>query len=158
MYALAWGRRDILKAVGAMFGLPQDDAEALIDLYRGGRASPAVLKKIEAAISQELAILFKGIEAHRPEQEIKRIFISSQFRLPAALLGGRYLRKLDVHFAPTLLNKDWISEKFGYTLKLSESAKVGEISESVFAVLSAHHIQHQDTPLSKIAKRRARWL
>lgn len=158
---LAWGSQDILKAVGAMFGLAQDDAQenvmALIDLYRAGRASPAVLKKMEAAISQELAILFKGIEAHRPEQEIKRIFISSQFRLPEELLGARYLRKLDIHFAPTLLNQGWISEKFGYTLKLNES-EPADATDLAFAVLSAHHSQHKDAPLSKIAKRRARWL
>lgn len=155
---LAWGSQDILKNVASNFGVAESEAEPLIDLYRSRAASPAVLKKLEAAITQELAILFQGIEAHRPAGKFRPVFISSQWRLPLDLLTERYLRRLDLHFLPTLLSNDWISEKFGYTLKLSEGDQEAVLPDSLFAALISYQTQNHEAPLAKLAKRRVRWL
>ena len=152
----AWGSSDITKAVAGFFGTDTEEAEAVIGLYTKGNASLSVLKKVEAVLSQELSILFKGIEAHRLKREAKQVFIASEFRIPEILLGSRYIRKLGVDFTPTLLGVSWISEKLGYTLKLMEDDV--QSADSVCAALAVYHSQQKDTLLSKIAKQRARWL
>lgn len=157
--SFSWGGRDIARGIGAFFGVGDEEARKIIDFYIKGNVSVSVSRKVEDALSQELSILFKGIESHRTEGDRGNIYIASQLKIPEALFNSKHLRRLHVNFTPILLNSDWISEKLGYGLKLAESVDFSCASaDSVCAALAVYQAQRADTQLSKIAKRRARWL
>lgn len=144
----AWGIRDIHKAVSGFFGADISDAEILLEAYRNKKIGNGILMGLEGAIAQELSILFKGIESHKLDGEAGNIFINSEFNLPKIMLKKQH----------TLLDESWISEKFGYALKLKDSVHREQAVLSAFTIISAYRAQQKDTQFNKIAKRRARWL
>lgn len=144
----SWGIRDIHKAVSGFFGADISDAEILLEAYRNKKIGKGILKGLEGALAQEFSILLKGIESHKLDSEGGNIFINSEFNLSKIMLKKQH----------TLLDESWISEKFGYALKLKDSAHKNPASILAFVTLCGYIARSKDAELNKIAKQRARWL
>ena len=154
---LTWGGRDILKSVAGVFAVAPEEAGAFIDRYMTGRASRAVLKRVEEALKNELAILRNVIQTHRLKSGLEKIYVQPLSEIPKAVFEPHFLKRA-IGSSVVAVTEELISQKTGFTLTLSTPELAQADWTSVLSSVALAYGARDYEAESKIAKRRARWL
>jgi hypothetical protein len=150
----AWGTRSIIASLEDAFAVDESVAVALLDIFLAGRASPPVLKALQAAITgecEQLAALLKPFFVRYGAEEI---CLNSPFSSPELIFGSRF-RSAFGNRRPeiTSLLDECMPERFGFSL-------AGRPHALVRPLISFFHFFFlpRDDRMNQVARRHARWL
>lgn len=166
---LAWGYENYLNFFMTVFEVGRDEAGRIIEACDSRRASPAFLKKYDSLIAEAFLPLVSGISTFLAKRQEGRalsakinssqpiIYLDAPRSFSRAIFSTGLWRRLNSHAAFLPADEEFIRKNFGFTVEYRKAG--APVSFSLLATLLDFYLADSvETDVSKIAKRRARWL
>lgn len=151
-----WGENNLISHLKTHLLLKPEAAKAVVDLYNKNKASPLFLRRLENILIKELQVFLNGLESTL-DKEQTRVYLNPYFNLPLITFSQRCQARLGKSLKISPLSTDLISEKFGFEVKFNKSAQIKNLL-TILAVLSEVNSLPKDDKLSRLARKRVRWL
>lgn len=153
-----WGTDQLFNAISRSLGLAKNEAIEIFKIYQNKSASSAVLKKLETIISEEVAVLLKGIEQYQRKVDLNLIYASSFLSIGDMLNDHSLKRRLGIALQIQPVDKKFIGEKFDFELKLNMQTNLLQNNAVLVGAVKNLEIKKTSPALEKITQQRARLL
>lgn len=152
---LAWGSDQLGRVLERELAVSAPMARAIMAAAGRGQVSSAVAKKIENILLDELQELVRGLSSAM-KKEHRLVYLNAFFDLPPVAFSNSLKRKFDGVVRLGKAGLECISENYQFGLECKES--VGQYNLFSIAALLVEHTMLPNDGLSKIARKRVRWL
>jgi len=153
-----WGTDKIFDSLCRLLGLAKEQAQEVFNLYQTKAASPAVIKKLNDLISEEVAIPLKGIEQYQKKSNFNKVYLYSALSVPELFNNQQLKKRIDIQIKFQLVNKRLIGQNFDFDLKLNKTVKKND--NCALLIGAVKHLESKKTSsvLEKITQQRCRLL
>lgn len=154
---IQWGADSLSGALAELLQISGPGATEIIRRSREQLVSAHVERRVAALLAEELAILLKGIGAHVEGGRYATVYVAAPFTVPQDLLSPHLAQAAGLASRVVLVDEEQRGKKNDFGLPLE---KIGA-DISLFSLVSGAKLAEQlggASELTKIARRRARWL
>ncbi|PIR87773.1 MAG: hypothetical protein COU10_02785 [Candidatus Harrisonbacteria bacterium CG10_big_fil_rev_8_21_14_0_10_45_28] len=155
---ITWGTDKLFNAISRSLGVAKSEAIEVFKIYQNKSASIPVLKKLETIISEEAAVLLRGIEQYQRKADLSRIYTHSFLFIGDMLNDPSLKRRLGISLQIRPVDKKFIGEKFNFELKLNVQISALQNNTVLVGAVKNLEIKKTSPALEKITQQRARLL
>lgn len=152
-----WGEKNLHLALARHLAVSSETSGAIFKIYFENKGSPAFIKKIEKVLVEELRVLAKHLEAATNKADAKFVYLNSFYDLPPVVFSPGFRGVFDKPIRMNLASSDFFGEKLGIKVKFKKGLKMNN-RFATLAILLESHLSPQNDKISRMARRRVRWL
>lgn len=152
-----WGEKNLVACVGDRLQIKPEVSRAIIAKYNQGDASPAVIKKIENFLLEELESLAAGLNPVISDLGARDVYLNFFFDAPPAVFSGSFKNKFGRSLNIAGVIHDLISDNYHFQLKYRKEAYKKTAFPLFASVIETTFLPHYEK-MSQMAKKRLRWL
>jgi len=152
---LLWGSHNLVKALAAALAVSPGIAQDILQLCAIGEVSPAVAKKLEGVLIEELQTLINGLETALAKGQ-RIIYINSFFDLPPLVFSNTMKHKFSTVVRLFPANPEFVSVNYRFGLEYKELPAAYNLFSIAALILESNLLPNDK--MSQIARKRVRWL
>lgn len=152
-----WGEADLQNSVAKFLNVSPKLASGILKMYAKEKTSVNFAKKFERFLIEELQTFAKGIESFVRHTEIRDVYVHPFFPMPPVVFSNTFKNKFGTSVRLIHAHDDLVSEKLNLELKLNRKNGHSNLLALISGIV-ASSFYPQSEKISKIAKRRIRWL
>ncbi|MDP2695773.1 MAG: hypothetical protein Q8O87_00800 [bacterium] len=150
-----WGKANLSRALMDKLSVNKITAERILEKYSVSDASPTFIKKLESLIIDELTLLIKGLEHAMGKADVRQVYLNPFFAMPPVVFSNYFKNKFSKSIKLKHVHNGLVSQKFNHELKLKD-ANHNAVATLTGVLMGGAMARNEH--ISKIAKRRIRWL
>ncbi|OGY62776.1 MAG: hypothetical protein A2745_00685 [Candidatus Harrisonbacteria bacterium RIFCSPHIGHO2_01_FULL_44_13] len=154
---IGWGEKNLHSVLARHLAVSPETSSAIFKIYFENKGSPAFIKKIEKVLMEELRVLAKHLETATNKTDAKFVYLNSFYNLPPVVFSSGFRGVFDKPIRMDLASSDFFGEKLGIKVKFKKGLKMNN-KFATLATLLESHLSPQNDKISRMARRRVRWL
>lgn len=153
---LRWGGDDLKRVLETEFGVDEEVGEKILEIYAQEKLSASLNKKITKTLSEELYTLVQAGKNFSKQDSASRFYLILLKEISKKLESQTFKKSKDKHLPITVVNRQFLGERFGYKVQLS--AKESEEEGLLFSLYLLHLMDLRPDPqMQKLIRRRIQW-